>query len=182
MFPDRPPSPRKTSEDDSSAEAMKLPEPPKVTGNVATLTSFNCYNFMFLAYRPPGSTGMLSNMLRAKDTPAPAGKVGKFNASSAPVVQPRPIRVIPGMSPQMVAEAQQKAAKAAKKKEQRETVKETKAAVIDEKSAEGKDTGIETKAEMTSADIDKRIRALKKKLKLIEELKEKKVHRYVFWI
>ena len=133
---------------------------------------------MFLAYRPPGSTGMLSNMLRAKDTPAPAGKVGKSNASSAPVVQPKPIRVIPGMSPQMVAEAQQKAAKAAKKKEQKETAKETKAAVIDEKSAERKDTGIETKAEMTSADIDKRIRALKKKLKLIEELKEKKVRGY----
>ena len=118
---------------------------------------------------------MLSNLLRAKDTPAPTGKVNKLNnASSAPVVQAKPIRVIPGMSPQMVAEAQQKAVKAAKKKEQKETTKETKAVPI-VAEPEVKAPAGETKTEMTAVDIDKRMRALRKKLKLIEELKEKKV-------
>lgn len=124
------------------------------------------------AYRPPGSTGMLSNILRAKDNPAPAGKV-KSNSQSAPV-QPKPIRVIPGMSPQMVAEAQQKATKAAKKKEQ----------IVKEPKSVPKSSDVEPVAElkkeepqgaMTAVEIDKRTRALRKKLKLIEELKEKKV-------
>jgi len=176
-FPSRGQSPRRLAEgaDASGAASAALPVAPAPRA----------------VYRPPGSTGVLAAML-SRDK-APVGKVkadGSVNvAATVPSGARYPgdgvqrQRVIPGMAPSQAAAAAAEADKAAKKKAEKEKQKqreeekkraaEAEAVAAAAAAAAAAQKGPVPIEQLSAAEKEKRVRALRKKLNLIGELKAK---------
>ena len=179
LFPNRGQSPRRQGAEGEAAVAAAAPPPPPVRA----------------VYRPPGSTGALAAML-SRDK-APVGKVktnpdGSVDVKSTVAPGQRfpgdgqaKARVIPGMAPEQAAAAEAAAAKKKAEKEKQKAKDEEKkratlaAAAAAEAEAEAARSAAEEAArkktpdQMTREEKDKRMRAVKKKLSLIAELKGK---------
>ncbi|DAZ99880.1 TPA: hypothetical protein N0F65_008623 [Lagenidium giganteum] len=168
VYPNRPQSPRRKGDD--GAVAAAVPEVP-----------------VRQAYRPPRSTGALAAMMKQEEGGSRKLDRNKYAppaaaAVTAPTVPGMP-RAIPGMS----AAAPKKASKSARKKKAMEAA-EAQAAVeaalaralggaVPEKPAEAPKAAAPpapSPADLTPEEKQKRIKALNKKLKQIDAIKEKK--------
>ena len=185
LYPSRGQSPRRGGGEGGEGGAAALPPPPAKTG----------------VYRPPGSTGALAAML-SRDK-APVGKVKPGGSSSSSGggggggsgdinVQPGQRfpgdgqarqRVVPGMSAEQAAAAKAEADKAARKKadKERQRAKEEdkkreaalKEAAEKEEREKAAARGPPRPEDLSPVEKDKRAKAIRKKLKLIEELRAK---------
>ena len=187
VFPSRGQSPRRLAEDGAAGTAGAGAAGASSGGVGGSASSAPAVKSV---YRPPGSTGALSAMLAREK--APVGKV-KTNADGSVAVAltvPAGARfpgdravslrqkVVPGMAPAQAAAAAAEAEKAAKKKADKERAKlreeekkrEAEAAAA---AAAAAAAGPKAPEAMTPIEKEKRVRAIRKKLTLIAELKGK---------
>ncbi|KAJ0411399.1 hypothetical protein ATCC90586_004385 [Pythium insidiosum] len=165
VYPNRPQSPRRKGEEASSASAPPAPAKPQ-------------------AYRPPNSTGALAALMRQEESGARKLDRNKYAppraAATAAVPGMAPVaRAIPGMAAPAAAKKPSKTARKKKAKEEAEARAAVEAVLGI--SAEKKNEEAEAKpapapvpaAPLTAEEKQKKLKAINKKLKQIDELKAK---------
>ena len=188
VYPSRGPSPRRGGPDGGDAG-----------GAAATTVASSSKPAAAAApapYRPPGSSGSLAEMMRRGTDPAsaagkvkPAAGAGASAGATQPAKPAVNVRVVPGMSAAQIAAAEEAARAAAKKEAERRKKEEKKKKADEEAAAEAARVAEERKvaakaaptvlsaaevALLSAEEKDKRAKAVRKKLKQIEEIKEKK--------
>lgn len=170
VYPNRPPSPKRPIAGEGGEHEKAVPVIPIVESAAAKPKA--------APYRPPGSTGNLSNFMNRESGP-PVGKIKKVEPNGKPAAYAPPSarqRVIPGMAP---AQAQKKvvgAPPAATKAPNQPAPKQPAVAPAPKAtpaSAPAAPVAALTPAEVAQ-DKEKRAKNLRKKLKQLDEIKAKK--------